>query len=38
MDPMLLLLKLLGFRRLLIFFVLRRLWRMYQRRRALAGA
>jgi hypothetical protein len=35
---MLLLLKVLGFRRLLLVFVLRQLWRMYQRRRALAGA
>lgn len=34
---MLLLWRLLGFRKLLVFFVLRRLWRMYQRRRALAG-
>jgi hypothetical protein len=34
---MLVLWRLLGFRRLLVFFVLRRLWRMYQRRR-LANA
>jgi hypothetical protein len=34
---MLVLWRLLGFRRLLVLFVLRRLWRLYQRRRALAN-
>jgi hypothetical protein len=34
---MLLLWKVLGFRRLAVLFVLRRLWRMYQRRRAFSA-
>jgi hypothetical protein len=35
---MLLLWRLLGFRRLLALFVLRRAWRMYRRRRAVSRA
>jgi len=34
---MMLLWKILGFRRFVILFVLRRVWRMYQRRRAFSA-
>jgi len=34
---MMLLWKILGFRRLVMLFVLRRVWRLYQRRRAFSA-